>query len=81
MSLEDLEEDGRHKRSVKAIIYDLEILFNLLVGNTVFQTTRKASTPKNSVKLLSTLKTHLKGFYWVGVAFRDAPKKIVSCDT
>lgn len=25
MSLEDLEEDGRHKRSVKAIIYDREI--------------------------------------------------------
>lgn len=34
MYLEDLEEDGRHKRSVKAIIYDREILFNLLVRNT-----------------------------------------------
>lgn len=47
MSLEDLEEDGRHKRSVKAIIYDPEILFNLLVGNTVFQTTRKDSVTLN----------------------------------
>lgn len=33
MSLEDLEEDGRRKRSVKSIIYDREILFNLLVKN------------------------------------------------